>query len=206
MVQRRLRRKRRSGHGRYGNEVTSGFDRHRMVSSDSSSESDQSEDEKEPKKKSKQSEESRKWSWSFSSNVTSNVFMPIIGVLHYYSCKWVEFKLTTFVKCVFSRVGKVSKSEWRSEASNGGKRAAERNDDRRNAIVCEALLSNKLEIVRVIFTQKYRKLGSWDHFAKFKGITFLMSVFNDFLELERKLYPRLEVNCVNLREEKGFEG
>ena len=68
MVQRRLRRKRRSGHGRYGNEVTSGFDRHRMVSSDSSSESDQSEAEKEPKKKSKQSEDNRNWSRSFSLN------------------------------------------------------------------------------------------------------------------------------------------
>ena len=64
---RRLRRKRKSGQGRYGgNEVTSGFDRHRMVSSgDDSSDSDRSETGAELKKKSKNNDNRNKRLLSF---------------------------------------------------------------------------------------------------------------------------------------------
>ena len=79
------------------------------------------------------------------------------------------FQLQTTEKCIFSRIGKVSQAEWRAKTSYGGERTSKRTDDWRNALLCKTLLSNQLEIVRVIFTQKYRKLGSWDHLAKFKG-------------------------------------
>ena len=63
-VTRRLRRKRKSGFGRSnGNEVTSGFDRHRLATSESESGSDQKSDDEQdsrPNKRDNRRESARK--------------------------------------------------------------------------------------------------------------------------------------------------
>ena len=62
-VTRRLRRKRKSGFGRSnGNEVTSGFDRHRLATSESESGTDQKSDDEDsrPNKRDNRRESARK--------------------------------------------------------------------------------------------------------------------------------------------------